>query len=67
MAFAMSMVWLRYSVDSGQVYYSTDELHYNDPYGYFVPSVDSCAGCARVTGLYVGAEPAPYEHPLTAD
>lgn len=92
-------------MDSGQVYYSTDEPHYNDPYGYFVSGVASCAGCARATGLcldmlgipyehvnenqwshqwcrvnmgdsywicdayglYVGAEPAPYEHPLTVE
>lgn len=98
-------VAIRYRVDSGQVYYSTDEAHYNDPYGYFVAGVASCAGCARATGLcldmlgipyehvnenqwshqwcrvdmgdsywicdayglYVGAEPSPYEHPLTMD
>lgn len=96
---------IRYRVDSGQVYYSTDEPHYNDPYGYFVAGAASCAGCARATGLcldmlgipyehvnenqwshqwcrvdmggsywicdayglYVGQEPAPYEHPLTLD
>lgn len=96
---------IRYRVDSGQVYYSMDEPHYSDPYGYFVAGVASCAGCARATGLcldmlgipyehvnenqwshqwcrvdmgtsywicdayglYVGAEPAPYEHPLTID
>lgn len=96
---------IRYRVDSGQVYYSTDEPHYNDPYGYFVAGVASCAGCARATGLcldmlgipyehvnenqwshqwcrvnmgdsywicdayglYVGAEPFPYGHPLTMD
>lgn len=96
---------IRYRVDSGQVYYSTDEPHYNDPYGYFVSGVASCAGCARATGLcldmlgipyehvnenqwshqwcrvdmggsywicdayglYVGQEPAPYEHPLTTN
>lgn len=95
---------LRYGVDSGAVVYSTSEPHYNDPYGYFVTGVASCAGCARATGLcldmlgipyehvnenqwshqwcrvnmgdsywicdayglYVGAEPSPYGHPLAA-
>jgi hypothetical protein len=92
---------LRYLVDCGAVGYSTSETHYNDPYGYLVLGVSSCAGCTRTTGLclnmlgisyehvnenqwshqwcrvnvngtywicdayglYVGPEPAPYEHP----
>ncbi len=92
---------LRSMADSGQVVYSTSEAHYNDPYGYLVKGVASCAGCTRTTGLclnilgisyehvnenqwshqwcrinldgtywicdayglYVGPEPAPYEHP----
>ncbi len=92
---------LRNMFDSGQVTYSTDAPHYNDPYGYLVAGVASCAGCTRTTGLclnmlgisyehvhenqwrhqwcrvnvggtywicdayglYVGPEPAPYEHP----
>lgn len=53
---------LRYRVDSGQVYYSTDESHYNDPYGYFVTGVASCAGCARATGLCLDILGIPYEH-----
>lgn len=53
---------LRYRVDSGQVYYSTDEPHYNDPYGYFVTGVASCAGCASATGLCLDILGIPYEH-----
>lgn len=53
---------IRYRVDSGQVYYSTDEPHYNDPYGYFVAGVASCAGCARATGLCLDILGIPYEH-----
>lgn len=53
---------IRYRVDSGQVYYSTDEPHYNDPYGYFVSGVASCAGCARATGLCLDMLGIPYEH-----
>lgn len=53
---------LRYRVDFGQVYYSTDEPHYNDPYGYFVTGVASCAGCARATGLCLDILGIPYEH-----
>ncbi len=53
---------IRYRVDSGQVYYSTDEPHYNDPYGYFVAGVASCAGCARATGLCLDMLGIPYEH-----
>ena len=42
---------LRSMVDSGQVRYSTETAHYNDPYGYLVLGVASCAGCTRITGL----------------
>lgn len=93
---------LRAMFDSGQVTYSTEADHYNDPYGYLVKGVSSCAGCTRTTGLclnmlgisyehvnenqwvhqwcrvnvdgvywicdayglYLGPEPAPYEHPI---
>lgn len=53
---------IRYRVDSGQVYYSTDEPHYDDPYGYFVSGMASCAGCARATGLCLDMLGIPYEH-----
>lgn len=53
---------IRYRVDSGQVYYTTDEAHYDDPYGYFVTGVASCAGCARATGLCLDLLGIPYEH-----
>ncbi len=53
---------IRYRVDSGQVYYSTDEPHYDDPYGYFVSGAASCAGCARATGLCLDMLGIPYEH-----
>lgn len=47
---------------TGEVCYSTDEPHYNDPYGYFVSGVASCAGCARATGLCLDMLGIPYEH-----
>lgn len=53
---------LRYMVDSGQVLYSTEEAHYDDPYGYFVAGVSSCAGCARATGLCLNMLGIEYEH-----
>ena len=55
-------VALRDMVDSGQVSYSTEEAHYNDPYGYLVLGVASCAGCARTTGLCLNMLGIPYEH-----
>lgn len=53
---------IRNRVDSGQVQYSTSEAHYNDPYGYFVTGVGSCAGCARATGLCLNMLGISYEH-----
>ena len=53
---------IRYLVDSGLVVYSTSEPHYNDPYGYFVKGVSSCAGCTRATGLCLNILGIPYEH-----
>ena len=47
--------------DSGMTY-STDTPHYNDPYGYFVLGVASCAGCARATGLCLNILGIHYEH-----
>ena len=54
-------VELRILADSGMVY-STSEPHYNDPYGYFVLGVASCAGCTRATGLCLSILDIPYEH-----
>lgn len=42
---------LRRLCDSGKVSYSTRAAHYNDPYGYLVKGVSSCAGCARTTRM----------------
>lgn len=53
---------LRYMVDSGQVRYSTETAHYNDPYGYLVLGVASCAGCTRTTGLCLNMLGISYEH-----
>lgn len=53
---------LRSMVDNGQVVYSTEAQHYNDPYGYFVAGVASCAGCARATGLCLNMLGISYEH-----
>ncbi|MCR4788122.1 MAG: hypothetical protein K5888_06030 [Lachnospiraceae bacterium] len=53
---------IRSRVDSGQVVYTTSVPHYNDPYGYFVVGVGSCAGCARATGLCLNILGIPYEH-----
>lgn len=55
-------VTLRTMVDSGQVTYTTSVPHYNDPYGYFVAGVSSCAGCTRATGLCLNILGIPYEH-----
>ena len=55
-------VALRDMVDSGQVVYSTDDAHYNDPYGYLVLGVASCAGCTRTTGLCLNMLGISYEH-----
>ena len=42
--------------------YSMSADHYNDPYGYFVLGVASCAGCTRATGLCLNMLGIPYEH-----
>lgn len=55
-------VAIRAMFDNGQVRYSTSENHYNDPYGYFVLGVGSCAGCARATGLCLNMLGISYEH-----
>ncbi len=55
-------VGLRTLVDSGQVRYSMKASHYNDPYGYLVKGVASCAGCARTTGLCLNMLGIRYEH-----
>lgn len=52
---------LRAMFDSGMEY-STSAEHYNDPYGYFVLGVASCAGCTRATGLCLNILGIPYEH-----
>lgn len=53
---------LRKMLDSGKVKYSTSAAHYNDPYGYFVKGVASCAGCTRATGLCLNMLGISYEH-----
>lgn len=53
---------LREMFDSGKVKYSTSAAHYNDPYGYFVRHVASCAGCTRATGLCLNILGIKYEH-----
>lgn len=52
---------LRRMFDSG-MQYSSSAPHYNDPYGYFVLGVASCAGCTRATGLCLNILGIPYEH-----
>lgn len=53
---------IRALYDSGKVSYSSDAPHYNDPYGYFVTGVGSCAGCTRATGLCLNILGIDYEH-----
>ena len=43
-------------------HYSTSQTHYNDPYGYFILGVASCAGCSRATGLCLNILGIPYFH-----
>lgn len=52
---------LRAMFDAGMSY-SMETPHYNDPYGYFVLGVASCAGCTRATGLCLNMLGIPYEH-----
>ena len=54
--------YLRNLFEQGEVMYTTSEPHYNDPYGYFVKGVASCAGCTRATGLCLNILGIPYEH-----
>ena len=54
--------YLRNMFNEGKVMYTTSEQHYNDPYGYFVKGVASCAGCTRATGLCLNILGIPYEH-----
>ncbi len=44
------------------VEYSMEEKHYNDPYGFFVLHVASCAGATRAVGLCLNMLGLPYEH-----
>ena len=53
---------VRNMADSGFVQYSTSIPHYNDPYGYFVVGVGSCAGETRAIGLCLNMLGIPYEH-----
>lgn len=53
---------IRERVDSGKVAYTTSVAHYNDPYGYFVTGVGSCAGSTRATGLCLNMLGISYEH-----
>ena len=52
---------LREHYDAGGKY-SMSELHYNDPYGYFVRKIASCAGCTRATGLCLNILGIHYQH-----
>ncbi len=53
---------VRSLADSGAVQYTTSVPHYNDPYGYFVSGVGSCAGETRAIGLCLNMLGIPYEH-----
>ncbi len=53
---------IRNMADSGAVQYTTSVPHYNDPYGYFVTGVGSCAGETRAIGLCLNMLGIPYEH-----
>ena len=53
---------IRWMFDSGEVEYSMAVPHYNDPYGYFISGVGSCAGSTRATGLCLNILGIPYEH-----
>nr|MCR5257810.1 hypothetical protein [Desulfovibrio sp.] len=53
---------LRRIFESPGFRYSTSAPHYNDPYGYFVLRVSSCAGCARTTILCLNILGIPCEH-----
>lgn len=53
---------LRSRFDARGGKYSTSDNHYNDPYGYLVLGVSSCAGSTRTTGLCLNILGIPYEH-----
>lgn len=53
---------VRILTDFGLVQYTTSAPHYNDPYGYFITGVSSCAGATRATGLCLSMLGIPYEH-----
>ncbi len=53
---------VRSLADNGFVVYTTSVPHYNDPYGYFVTGVGSCAGETRAIGLCLNMLGIPYEH-----
>lgn len=53
---------VRVLTDFGLVQYTTSVPHYNDPYGYFITGVGSCAGATRATGLCLNMLGIPYEH-----
>lgn len=53
---------LRAMADNGTVSYSEEAPHYNDPYGYLVSHVASCAGSTRTTGLCLNMLNMGYEH-----
>lgn len=53
---------LRLRFDMTGMSYSTSATHYNDPYGYLVLGVSSCAGSARTTGLCLNMLGIYYEH-----
>lgn len=42
--------------------YSSSVPHYNDPYGFFIKKIASCAGATRATGLCLNILGIPYEH-----
>ena len=42
--------------------YTMQDSHYNDPYGYFVLHLSSCAGCTRATGMCLNMLGIEYEH-----
>ena len=42
--------------------YKKETKHYNDPYGYLVKGVASCAGCARTTGFCLNMLGIHYTH-----
>jgi hypothetical protein len=49
-------------ITESEITYSMSTPHYNDPYGFFVLKVGSCAGCTRATGLCLNMLGISYEH-----